>query len=186
MFDLRKEASADFAVGGEAHAAAGSAECLADRRDDADFADAVGKSIAAGRFAGLRVAAMSHERHIATDAGDDLGSGTTISGVQRRPSSRGMNSMKRTTTSSSRAKRAKPSIWSSLKPRSSTQLIFERGQAGGARGADAGKNLVKAAGNAGDALEGWRVDGIHAHGDAIQPRGFERGGQRCRAGGHWW
>ena len=49
---------------------------------------------------------------------------TTISGVQRRPSSRGMNSIKRTTTSSSRAKRAKPSIWSSLKPRRSTQLIL--------------------------------------------------------------
>src|SRR5713101_4740100 len=49
---------------------------------------------------------------------------TTISGVQTRSSSSGMNSIKRTTTPSSRANMPKGMIWSSLNPRSRTQLIF--------------------------------------------------------------
>ena len=118
--------------------------------------------------------------------------GTTISGVQRRSSSSGMNSMKRTMTSSSRAKRAKPSISSSLNPRSRTQLILSGREAGGLGGANSGEHFLEAAGNAGDALEGGGVDGVHADGDAIESGGLERSGhfveevavggeRRCRA-----
>ncbi len=53
VLHLRKEAGANLAVGGKAHAAARSAECLADGRDDTDLADAVRKGVAAGGFAGL-------------------------------------------------------------------------------------------------------------------------------------
>ena len=55
---------------------------------------------------------------------------------------------------------------------------FERGEAGGARGANAAQHGVEAARDAGDALEGGRVYGVHAHRDAVESRGFERSGQR--------
>ena len=50
--------------------------------------------------------------------------GTTISGDHRRSSSSGINSIKRTATSSSRANWANASTSPSLKPRSSTQFTF--------------------------------------------------------------
>jgi hypothetical protein len=52
VFEIRKEAGADLAVGGEADAAARSAEGLGDGGDDADLAYSVGEAIAAGGFAG--------------------------------------------------------------------------------------------------------------------------------------
>ena len=53
VLDLREEASADFAVGGEANATACAAEGLADGSDDADFPDSVREGVAAGCLAGL-------------------------------------------------------------------------------------------------------------------------------------
>ncbi len=50
--------------------------------------------------------------------------GTTVSGVQLRSSSSGINSINRTTTPSRRENSANASIWLSLKPRSSTQLTL--------------------------------------------------------------
>src|SRR5271170_6153684 len=46
VIELRKQASADFAVGSKAEAAALSAECLRDWRDDAYLSNAVVKGVA--------------------------------------------------------------------------------------------------------------------------------------------
>src|SRR5208337_2741181 len=53
VLDLRKQAGANFAVGGETHPAAGAAKGLTHRRDDSDLTDAVCKRIAPGGFAHL-------------------------------------------------------------------------------------------------------------------------------------
>ena len=102
---------------------------------------------------------------------------TTISGVQRRPSSSGMNSIKRTTTSSSRAKRANPSISVVIEAAQQDAVDLERGKAGRARGANACQYFFEAAGHAGDAFEGRRVDGVHADGYAIESGVLQRRGQ---------
>ena len=53
VVELREEASADLAVGGQANAGAGSAEWVGDGRDDADLADAVREGEAACGVAGV-------------------------------------------------------------------------------------------------------------------------------------
>ena len=51
-------------------------------------------------------------------------------------------------------------------------MILSGREAGGARGANAAKYFLIAAGNAGDALEGGRIDGVHADGDAVEAGGL--------------
>ena len=53
-------------------------------------------------------------------------------------------------------------------------------EAGIASGADAAQNLVKAAWDAGDALECGCVDGVHADGYALKAGGVERGSERLQ------
>ena len=103
-----KQAGANFAVGGDANAAAVSAERMRHRRDDSDFSDAVVEAIAARGFAaGVR---NFHQRPVFAHAAQISSSGTTVFGDQTRSSSSGMNSMKRTTTPSSRANMPKGMI----------------------------------------------------------------------------
>ena len=118
-----EQAGADFAVAGDADAAAVSAEGMRDRSDDSDFADAVVEAIAAGGFACAR-AEFRPAGGTLPCASRISSSVTTVSGDQVRSSSSGMNSMKRTVTPSSRANMPKGMIWSSLKPRMRTQLTF--------------------------------------------------------------
>ena len=56
---MGEETGADFAVGGEADAAAGAAEGEGDGRDDADLADAVVEGVAACGLAGVRCRAAA-------------------------------------------------------------------------------------------------------------------------------
>ncbi len=84
VLDLGEQAGADFAVGGEADAAAGSAEGLGDGGDDADFAGAVGRSRSGGRFRWLRAAGSSTRGRMRPMRATISLRGTTISGVQRR------------------------------------------------------------------------------------------------------
>src|ERR1700685_178717 len=53
MVEVGEETGADFAIGGEADAAAGSAKSLRYGRDDADFSDAVVEGVAARGFTGI-------------------------------------------------------------------------------------------------------------------------------------
>src|SRR6185369_14384626 len=74
MLDLREETRANLAVGSETDPAAGSTECLSNRRDDADFAHAVGKGIATCCFTGF-TRWQRRERQHPIDALDNLGKG---------------------------------------------------------------------------------------------------------------
>ena len=123
VLHLRKQACPDLPVRGQPNPAACSAKGLAHRRNNADLANSIAKRITPRRLARLArgISTSGNTRPIRSTISFSV---TTISGVHSRPSSSGMNSMNRTTTPSSRANRAKPSTWSSLKPRSSTQLIF--------------------------------------------------------------
>ena len=103
--------------------------------------------------------------------------GTTISGVQRRPSSSGMNSIKRTTTSSSTGKLCEAFHLVVVEPRSRTQLTL-RGVRPAARAARSPLSTIKTAGNASDALEGGRVHGVHADGHTMEAGVVERRSQR--------
>ena len=104
-----KQAGADLAVGGDADAAAVSAEGMGDRRDDADLADAVVEAVAArGLAAGMR---NFDQRPVFAPCARRISSSvTTVFGDQTRSSSSGMNSMKRTITPSSRANMPKGMI----------------------------------------------------------------------------
>src|ERR1700688_4770565 len=68
---LREEAGADLAVGGEADAAAVSAEGVRDRGDDADLSQAVVEAVAAGGLA-WRVGGEVARGTVRVEAGDDL------------------------------------------------------------------------------------------------------------------
>ena len=122
-----EQAVAQLALGGEADPVAGLAERLGDARDDAD--DAAGMPAAAGRGSGTARPALAPrtdrlEREDLGDAAHDLGLGHHLGVLQPPSASRGMNSMKRTITPSSRPKRAKSTTSSSLTPPMSTTLTF--------------------------------------------------------------
>ena len=94
--------------------------------------------------------------------------------------------MKRTTTPSSRANMPKGMIWSSLKPRISTQFTFTGHRPSAAGCTDAGQHVVVSVGHAGDAGEAVGIDGVHADGDAAQAGILERLrhiGQQMAVGG---
>src|SRR5271170_5979458 len=71
MIEVREEAGADFAVGGEADTAAGSAEGLRYGGDDANLSHPVIEGIAAGGFARV-VGGQIHQRAKAVELGYDL------------------------------------------------------------------------------------------------------------------
>ena len=94
---------------------------------------------------------------------------TTISGVHSRPSSSGMNSINRTITSSRRANSANPSTWSSLNPRSSTQLIFSGVSPAALARAHSAQHRLETSRNPRNALECRLVHGVHAHRTRSRP-----------------
>ena len=191
---LGEEAGADFAVRGEADAAAVAAEGSGDGRDDADFAEAVVEGEAAGGFAEV-VGGKLDEGRTALRRATISSMRTTVSGCQLRalgsagsavPSSSGIHSMKRMMTPSVREKWAKASTWSSLKPRSRTGVHLHRTEACSLGGANATKHALETAGHPRDAGKGLGVDGVHADGDAGQAGGAERNGdvlQQVTVGG---
>ena len=71
VLDLRKEARANLAVGGETHPAACAAKRLAHRRNNSDLTDAICKCIAPGGFAGFPRRELD-QRQSAADAFDNL------------------------------------------------------------------------------------------------------------------
>ncbi len=103
-----EQAGANFSVAGNADTAAMSAERMRHRRDDANLADAIFKAVAPRRFR-ARVRDL-HQRPVLGHARQNFVKRTTVEGAQVRPSSSGMNSMKRTVTPSSRANMPKGMI----------------------------------------------------------------------------
>jgi len=67
----------------------------------------------------------------------------------------------------------KGTIWSSLNPRSRTQLIFT-GSRPHAGSANTSEHAIESVGHASDAGEEFRIDCIHADSDAIEARVFQR------------
>src|SRR5216683_1076921 len=71
MIEVGKEAGADLAIGSEADAAARAAKGLRNRRDDANFAQPVVETIAAGGFPWV-VSGQGHQRAITVELFDYL------------------------------------------------------------------------------------------------------------------
>jgi len=177
VVDLGEEAGADFAVGGEADTAAGAAEGLGDGGDDANFAAAIGKAVAAG---GLTCFARRQldQRQDTADAGDDL--------LERDHDFRGPEAA---FFQRHELNEADGDIFVAGEMGKAFDLVvieatheyavdFEGVEAGGAGGTNACEDLGKAARNAGDALEGGCVDGVHADGDTVEAGGLEGSGER--------
>src|SRR5579859_123503 len=178
VFDVGEEAGADFAVRGEADAAAGSAEGLGYGGDDADFTETglsrvVLEAVAAGGFAGGvgREGAEGEDFAQALDdfaQGDDHLRGPEAIFFEGHEFDEADDDV---FAAGEFAEGFDLVIVEAAKEDAVDFYAFEAGLLGGADAADDGG---VAAGDAGDALEGWLVDGIHADGDAAQP-GFLEG-----------
>jgi hypothetical protein len=176
VLHLRKKAGADLAVGGESNTAARTAEGLCDGRDDADFAAAIGKGVAARGFAGF---ARRHrdERQYAADAIDNL-----------RERNDDFRCPQATLFERHELDEADDHIFLAGKMGEALDLFvveaaqehavdLERGEAGLACGTDAGEHLVKTARHTGDSFEGRGIYRIHADRYAMEARSLERSGE---------
>ena len=166
MVKQGKKAGTDFAVRCKPHARAVSAKRMRDRRDNADFALAVVERVTPRGLAEF-IGKLPHgTKSLSFSRISSIG--TTTSGDQTRSSSSGMNSMKRTTTPSSREKRANSTIWSSLNPRRRTQLTFT-GSSLRAWRHECRQAHCHSHWDAGDAGELFGINGVHADGGATRP-----------------
>src|ERR1039458_4154471 len=123
VLHLREETGANLAVGGEPHPAARPAEGLAHRCDDADLANSIAKGVAPRRLAQLARRQLDERKH-AADAFHNLGQRHHDLGRPQAALLQRHELDEPHHYALFAGNRAKPSIWFSLKPRSSTQLIL--------------------------------------------------------------
>lgn len=173
VLHLRKEAGANFAVGSEADAAACSTKCLADWRDDSDFANAVSECVAPGGFAGLARRQLD-EREDATDPVDNFAQRDNDFGRPEAAFFEGHELNKANDNIFFAGETGKSFDLIVIKAAQQHTVDFEGREPGGAGGANAGKNFGEATLDARDALEGRGIDGVHADGYAVQAGVLER------------
>jgi len=177
VFDLREKAGADFAVGREADAAARAAEGLGHRGDDANFAHAIRKGVTTCGFAGFARSEVDEGQHAAdaiydfSQRNDDAGR-PQAAFFQRHEFNKAHHDIFMT------GEVSKAFDLVVIEAAQQDAIDLERRETSSASGADAAQHGFKATGNASDALECRRIDGVHADGDALQARGFKRRCQR--------
>jgi len=176
VFPVGEQACADFAVGGEADAAASAAKCLGDGRDDADFSVAVGESVASGGFAG-GIWRERTERVNFLDALDDLGERNDHGRCPEAALFEGHELDESDDDVFLAGKRGEVLDLIVVEAAHEDAVDFDGAEARLLRGADAADNGGKAALNACDALEGGLIDGIHADRDAVEA-GFAQGARK--------
>ena len=181
MFNVRKQAGANFAVGGEPDTAAGAAEGLGDRRDDADLghassAGAVGESVAAGGFAG-RVGRERAQWVNFDDALDNFAERHDHGWAPEAVLFKRHELDEPDDDVFAAGEMSKALDLIVVETAQEDAVDFDALEAGFLGGADAADDCGIAAWDAGDAFEGRLVDGIHAHGYAAQAGGFQRCGQ---------
>src|SRR5579863_2943109 len=171
----REKAGADFAVAGDADAAAVSAEGMGDGSDDADFADAVAEAVAAGGFgAGVR---DFDQRTVLGHAGQDF--------VERdhrrgRPGAAFFEWHEFDEAHGDAffaGEHAEGDDLIFVETAHEHAVHFQGPESGAAGRADAGEDVVVPVGHAGDAGEAVGIDGVHGNGDAGEAGGFERLGE---------
>src|ERR1700677_4590624 len=185
VVEVGEETSADFAIGGEADAAAGSAKGLGYGGDDADFADAVVEGIAARGFTravggqGNQGAKAVELAHHLLERDDYLGGPEAVL-FQRHELDKANDY---TLLAREVGKRDDLIVVEAAQQHT---VHLDRAQPCPLGGAHSGQHLVEAAGNPRDALEDSRVDGVHADRNAAKPSASERSshlGQKVPIGG---
>ena len=172
MVPHRKEAGADFAIGGNTNPAAMSAEGMRNRRNDSDFADAVIETIAPRGFA----AGVWNfdERPVFAHALENF--------VERNYSRRRPYTIffKRHEFDEANnhaffaGEHAKRDDLIFVEAAHQHAIDFQRPKPCAARGANSGEHVIESAGHAGDAREAIGIDRVHADGDAVQAGILER------------
>jgi len=176
VFFVGKEAGADFAVGGEADAATGSAEGLRHGSDDADFAFAICESVSPGGFAG-GIGGESDERKDGAEPGDDFAERHDHVGGPETVFSEGHEFDEADDEVFAAGKVAEGLDLIVVETAKQDAVDFDRAEARLLSCADAADNGGEAGRNAGDALEGGLVDGVHADGDAREACALQRLGE---------
>ena len=172
MVPDREQAGADFAVAGDADAAAVSTERMRDRGDDADFADAVVEAVAARGFRTRmrdfdQRAVLGHARQNFVERDHCV----------RRPGAAFFERHE--------FDEAHGHAFFAREHAERDDLIFveaahqhavhlQRPQPGAACGANAGEHVIVSVRHARDAGEAVGIDGVHRDGDAGQARVFQR------------
>ena len=167
-----EQAGANFAVAGDADAAAMSAEGMRDRRDDADFADAVFEAVAAGGFR-ARVrnfdqrAVLGHARQNFIERDYRVGRpGAVFFERHEFDEANGHAFFAR--------EHAEGNDLIFVEAAHQHAIHFQRPQPGAARGADAGEDVIVSVGHARDAGEAVGIDCVHGDGDAGEAGIFQR------------
>src|ERR1035441_3761735 len=151
MFDLRKEAGANLAIGGEPDSAAGSAKGLTHGSDNADLTHAVGKGVATRCFTGVAWCEINQGED-AADAIDNLLERDHDFG---RPQAAFFKGHELDEPDHHVLFARKPGEALNLiivEPAQQDAVDLEGREAGGACGANAPEHRFKASGNARDAL----------------------------------
>ena len=179
-----KKAGANFSVGGQADAAAGSAERLRDGRNDTDFSNAVFETVAARSFGVFML--DFNQRLVFGHASDDL--------FERDDFVAGPGAV---FFERHEFDEANDDAFFAREHAEGDDLVFvesaeqnavdlDRFEAHPAGGADAGENVVISVRNASDAGEAVGIDRIHGDSDAVEAGVFERlrhFGQQMSVGG---
>src|SRR6185312_4220047 len=168
----RKQAGANFSVGGNADAAAMPAKWMRDGRDNPNLADSIVKAIAPRRFAAFM--GNFHQRPVFAHAADNF--------FQRHDGIRGPDAVflqrhkfdKAQDHAFLTGKHAEGYDLVFVESAHQHAVYFERPQSRPARGANSRQNFVETSGHTRNARKAVGVHSIHADGNAVQARIFER------------